>query len=109
MTKIFKNTNKKIDLYEDLTGYKITDAGGTSTKATYRMGHDTMAMIVYIRKHTNLPFRWFVKPFVQDLYEKLIFHSKSEKQKEIILLEEQIQRLKFESAYRHEQIKQEKL
>ena len=96
MTHTFITTNKEIDLYEDLTGFKITDAGGTSTKASYRMGHDTMAMIRYIRKHTNLPFRWFVKPFVQDLYEKLIFHNKSEKQKEIILLEKKIQQLKQE-------------
>ena len=96
MTKICKNTNKKMDLYEDLTGYKITDADGISTNTSYRMEHDTMAMILYIRKHTNLPFKWFVKPFVEDLYEKLIFHNKSEKQKEIILLEEKIQRLKQE-------------
>tara|TARA_R110000803_G_scaffold206567_1_gene273912 strand:- start:38 stop:340 length:303 start_codon:yes stop_codon:yes gene_type:complete len=98
MTKISENTNKKIDLYEDLTGYKITDADGPSTKTSYRMEHDTMAMILYIRKHTNLPFKWVVKPFVQDLYEKLIFHNKSEKQKEIILLEKKIQRLKREQV-----------
>jgi len=96
MTHTYITTNKKTDLYEDLTGYKITDADGPSTNTSYRMEHDTMAMILYIRKHTNLPFKWVVKPFVQDLYEKLIFHNKGEAEKEIILLEEQIQRLKQE-------------
>ncbi len=97
-------TNKRYDIYEELTGYNLNETTSyglknITIKTSYRMDKETINMLALIKKHTRLPARMIIKPFLKDLTTKLVKYNENIVEQEIKDLEEQIKFLKTKVSW----------
>tara|TARA_R100001086_G_C11811907_1_gene251769 strand:+ start:1023 stop:1259 length:237 start_codon:yes stop_codon:yes gene_type:complete len=67
-------TNKKFDLYRELTGYDATQMPKwtESYRGSFAMTKDLQKKLAFIKQELKLPAYMVVAPFVNNLYEKIL-------------------------------------
>ena len=73
-------SNKKFELFEELTGYDATQMPRwtDSYRGSFRMTKDLQKKLAFIKQELKLPAYMVMTPFVNNLYQKLKTYNSGE-------------------------------